>query len=82
MHPLLKKDDIREICDCVEELFKKQGARKKVLYQPLGIRQQKRYMFTAEGAERCNYTFLLRGRKCIKTALPNSMHDHICFQSS
>ena len=25
MHPLLKKDDIREICDCVEEFFKEQG---------------------------------------------------------
>ncbi|MGC2064432.1 MAG: DegT/DnrJ/EryC1/StrS family aminotransferase, partial [Thermodesulfovibrionales bacterium] len=25
MHPLLKKDDIREICDCVEESFKEQG---------------------------------------------------------
>ena len=26
MHPLLKKDDIREICSCVEEAFKEQGA--------------------------------------------------------
>jgi len=25
MHPLLKKNDIREICDCVENFFKEQG---------------------------------------------------------
>ena len=26
MHPLLKRDDIREICDCIEEFFKEQGS--------------------------------------------------------